>query len=459
MKTVKWTLCSMIVCAVIVTFQMTALAADTDALVVDETGNVGIGTDQPRSRIHAVDSGNQTTSFTGLNSGTLSLYGGSYVEDGYTNLDFSNNGTGSVIGRIGVRNNGQGSYLTLGTSNQYSDGITNEALIIDPWGKVGIGTINPGATLDVAGNIQATYISVSGNVGIGTTTPATRLELKAGGNADIRLTNTNDGNYWELNTRNSGRFDIVREGLAEVISFDTNGNVGIGTTSPGTKLHINGSVRGHQNGALNIDTGNGYVSIGPRNASWSHFYTDRERYYFNKEIRVDSGNISSFDEDLNLGTSGTNRITVLASNGNVGIGTASPSEKLHVAGNLYTDGSINCYELTTRYVGGGGGADFVFKEDYDLPALSDVKAFIQKNKHLPEIPSAAEMQTNGVSVPEMLTKHLQKIEELTLYMIELKSDNTKLQSENGDLRKLVQRLEGRLSKLENQAEENEQMNN
>jgi hypothetical protein len=84
----------------------------------------------------------------------LSIYGGIYAQDGYTNLDFSNNGTGGVIGRIGVRNNGGGSYLTFGTSNNYGSGITNEALVIGPSGNVGIGTTSPGVKLHVNGSVR-----------------------------------------------------------------------------------------------------------------------------------------------------------------------------------------------------------------------------------------------------------------------------------------------------------------
>ena len=64
------------------------------------------------------------------------------------------------------------------------------------------------------------------------------------------------------------------------------------------------------------------------------------------------------------------------------------------------------------------GADFVFAEDYQLRPLSDVKAFIQEYKHLPEIKSAQEMQENGVGVNELQTQLLQKIEELTLYILQ-----------------------------------------
>lgn len=106
-------------------------------------------------------------------------------------------------------------------------------------------------------------------------------------------------------------------------------NVGIGVANPQEKLHIDGFLRGNQSGAVRISTGNGYVDIGPKNTTWSHFQTDRSRYYFNKGITVDEGLIGSYSQDLQLQTSGNTRIRVLNSNGYVGIG-GTPSSKLEV---------------------------------------------------------------------------------------------------------------------------------
>lgn len=86
-------------------------------------------------------------------------------------------------------------------------------------------------------------------------------------------------------------------------------------------------------------------------------------------------------------------------------------------------------------------ADFVFAEDYNLPKLEEVEKHIKEKKHLPEIASAKEMEKEGVNVGEFQIKLLQKIEELTLYSIEQNKQIKTLQSENKDLKSLLERVE------------------
>lgn len=86
-------------------------------------------------------------------------------------------------------------------------------------------------------------------------------------------------------------------------------------------------------------------------------------------------------------------------------------------------------------------ADFVFEEDYNLPKLEEVEKHIKEKKHLPEIASAKEMEKEGVNVGEFQIKLLQKIEELTLYSIEQNKKIKTLQSENKDLKSLLERVE------------------
>lgn len=85
-------------------------------------------------------------------------------------------------------------------------------------------------------------------------------------------------------------------------------------------------------------------------------------------------------------------------------------------------------------------ADYVFNKDYKLMPLNEVAEFINKNNHLPNIPSEAEIQSNGISVGEMQQKQMEKIEELTLYVIDLNKKNNELELQIQELKTLINKL-------------------
>lgn len=97
---------------------------------------------------------------------------------------------------------------------------------------------------------------------------------------------------------------------------------------------------------------------------------------------------------------------------------------------LDVEGKIRSNEIVVN----SDGADYVFKADYQLPKLESVEQYIQKNKHLPEIPSASEMQKEGMSVGELNTRLLQKVEELTLYLIQQQKEIQELKDEVNQLK-------------------------
>ncbi len=175
-------------------------------------------------------------------------------------------------------------------------------------------------------------------------------------------------------------------------------------------LTVLGPIRGGQAcGSLRIKTTEGRVDIGSTHWGFMHFYTDRPKFYFNKPLSVDSGKITSYPRiPLQLQTFNTTRI-YLDTTGNVGIGTVNPEYKLDVNGTIRATG----VKVRTS-----SGADFVFESDYKLKPLSDVETFISTYNHLPEVPSAEDMKSEGIDVSDMQIKLLQKIEELTLYIIE-----------------------------------------
>jgi hypothetical protein len=100
---------------------------------------------------------------------------------------------------------------------------------------------------------------------------------------------------------------------------------------------------------------------------------------------------------------------VLTADGYLGVGTTTPTDMLTVAGKI----GAREIKVTTN-----AGADFVFEPDYKLPALAELEKYVKANKHLPEIPTAAQMVKEGVNLGELNIKLLQKVEELTLHLIE-----------------------------------------
>ncbi|PWS29303.1 hypothetical protein DHW03_05660 [Pedobacter yonginense] len=124
--------------------------------------------------------------------------------------------------------------------------------------------------------------------------------------------------------------------------------------------------------------------------------------------------------DMDLTTSGNLKIEGTGNHyvmGNVGIGTTTPKEKLAVNGN------IRAKEVKVETA---NWPDYVFEEGYKVSTLQQLETYIKTNKHLPEMPSAKEAEKDGIDLGEMNKKLLQKVEELTLYMIEMKKENEQL---------------------------------
>jgi hypothetical protein len=127
----------------------------------------------------------------------------------------------------------------------------------------------------------------------------------------------------------------------------------------------------------------------------------------------------------------------------VGIGTTQTDAKLTVNGTVHTK-EVKV-DLNVP------GPDYVFEKDYPLMSLEETKAYIDANKHLPEVPSAKEMEKNGVQLGEMNMLLLKKVEELTLYSIE---QNQKLNYQQSLIQKLLTELDQ--LKAENKANGNKE---
>ncbi|MDN4167080.1 tail fiber protein [Cytophagales bacterium LB-30] len=176
--------------------------------------------------------------------------------------------------------------------------------------------------------------------------------------------------------------------------------LGINEKNPGASLHItdasSSTIRLQREGAFSEfgqNSGGGFLNL------------------YNASSQSNTLLRSYNDSYLNLHT------------GNVGIGTSNPDEKLTVKGTIHTQ------EVRVDLNGAVTPPDYVFESDYPLSSLTEVERYIKENKHLPEVPSAAEMEANGVKLLEMNMLLLKKVEELTLHMIEMKKENAEMKTE------------------------------
>lgn len=218
------------------------------------------------------------------------------------------------------------------------------------------------------------------------------------------------------------------------------GNVGIGTNVPTQKLDVRGSQ--YLNGTLFVSpTTSGYtegIRVAPSTNNWVTIALGAVGNSGSNEnmwsIHRKDNNDFSISRNSADGANGM----VITKAGNVGFGTVNPTAKLEV------NGTIRSKEVKIEAM---GWSDFVFGEDYKLPSLSDVENHIKEYKHLPDLPSEKQVMEEGVNVVEMQAKLLQKIEELTLYMIEQNKQIESLHEKNNKQAKLIEELK---VKLENQ---------
>lgn len=185
----------------------------------------------------------------------------------------------------------------------------------------------------------------------------------------------------------------------ERMRITSGGNIGIGTTNPLAKLHIMGNA----NTSFMFDASSstsGYTAtfrLNDTGLSIGHNSTVRNLTFVNS-----------------LGVNMT-----IEQGGRVGVGTQNFPTLIGAsdisAYRLFVKGGILTDELRVAT----GWADYVFEDNYNLKPLSEVESFIETNGHLPNVPSAKQVELEGISVGEMAKIQQEKIEELTLYIIEL----------------------------------------
>ncbi|WP_417887107.1 hypothetical protein [Zunongwangia sp.] len=201
--------------------------------------------------------------------------------------------------------------------------------------------------------------------------------------------------------------------------------VGIGTNSPQAPLHINNG--GNSYGAILATSSESAFTLFTKSLERTT-YSEVFRLGLKYNLDENNGFISfyrggdTFGGFLGFSTNGIERLRI-SRNGNVGIGISNPDEKLTV------NGSIHTKEVRVD-VNGFSVPDYVFHEDFDLINLQKLKKYIEENHHLPNIPSALEFENKGMNLKQMNLLLLQKIEELTLYVLSLQEQVDQLKTQN-----------------------------
>lgn len=381
------------------------------------SGNVGIGTNSPTEKL-TLNAPDATMQF--MNSGTARGY-------------LQTNGADIRMG----------TYINNTTGNLVFNTKAVDRMWIDENGRVGIGTASPASLLTINGTnpfMQFQHNDV--NTGF---VQAVGVNLKVGTNS----TNTT-GNL------------VFQTKLIDRLTIDENGQVGIGTTSPTSILSINSSNpilqlknNGVDKGFVQLDGSDIKIGTNLSNSFGSFIARTKgqDRLIVNYKGQMGLNMVpddftTTFsiaeDENNNSGISlyyggqrkasfsynGTNSF-ITAGNGSFYIyRNSSYPIILHPDGN-YTMGGYNTangYRLSiygkaiaTEFTAlpYGSWPDYVFADNYNLKSLKDVKKFISENKHLPNIPSASEIEKNGIQLGEMTKRLMEKVEELTLYIIDL----------------------------------------
>jgi len=403
-------------------------------------GKVGIGTTAPIADLHIKSMANTNASlfvqpgtWNSTAKATLNLGNASHGIMADLNYGLSFFTQKNFIfneGFVGIGTQSPQALLHVERGNTILNGnvqlgsISNEIVTLIN-GKVGIKTTNPLADLQVEGSVSIGYsthtppgmagLIVNGPVGIGTFAPTvplevvgkiktTELQLAAGYMNGYILQSDQYGNAIWVNPTSVNTGIWLQNG--NNVTVDNTKKIGIGTQTPAEALDLKGNL---------LCSGN----IKGGRTDWQAFKIFANSSETDGSYILLSNN-SSQAGSIKLYTTGTEgriefhnqnmQVMSIRADNNVYFGNPDVSTNLYVNGEI----TSSLVRVNTQ-----SWWDCVFKDDYRLMPLAEVETFIKENQHLPDIPSEATIKASGIDVAQMNALLLKKIEELTLYVIEL----------------------------------------